>query len=75
MSCASAEQLISSCCAEKHSFFTNLSMAKQGKISLFHRRRGLHTPSLTIEIEKDNESVQKKMSTKACVILVTNTYK
>ena len=38
-------------------------MAKQGKLSLFHRRRGLHTPSLKIPIEKENKAVQKKVST------------
>ena len=27
-------------------------MAKQGKLSLFHRRRGLHTPSLKIPVYK-----------------------
>ena len=39
-------------------------MAKQGKVSLFHRRRGLHTPLLKIPIEKENKAVsEKKVST------------
>ena len=35
-------------------------MAKQGKVSLFHRRRGLHTPSLKIPIEKENKAESEK---------------
>ena len=47
-------------------------MAKQEKLSLFHRRRGLHTPVLTIPVkteipkeqgsEPDEKSSNKKIS-------------